>query len=59
LQEIGDRLQRSHSSVIKGLSVFEREMQRESTLGRQMLHAVKLVERNAGVVPLFCEKGSS
>ena len=49
LQEIGDRFQRSHSSVIKGLSVFEREMQRESTLGRQMAHAVELVERNAGV----------
>ena len=49
LQEIGDRFQRRHSSVIKGLSVFEREMRRESTLGRRLAHAVALVERNAGV----------
>jgi chromosomal replication initiator protein len=49
LQEIGDRFHRRHSSVIKGISILEREMQRESTLGRQMAHAVTLVERNAGV----------
>jgi len=49
LQEIGDRFNRRHSSVIKGISVFEREMQRESALGRQLAHAVELVERNAGV----------
>jgi chromosomal replication initiator protein len=49
LQEIGARFHRCHTSVIKGLSVFEREMQRESALGRQLAHAVKLVERNAGV----------
>ena len=49
LQEIGDRFQRRHSSVIKGISVFEREMRRESTLGRRLVHAVALVERNAGV----------
>ena len=49
LQEIGDRFQRRHSSVIKGLSVFEREMQRESAVGRQLAHAVELVERKAGM----------
>ncbi|MCL2122998.1 MAG: DnaA/Hda family protein, partial [Desulfovibrionaceae bacterium] len=49
LQEIGDRFHRRHSSVIKGISVFEREMQRESTLGRQLAHTVALVERNAGI----------
>jgi chromosomal replication initiator protein len=49
LQEIGDRFHRRHSSVMKGLSVFEREMRRESTLGRQLAHVVTLVERNAGV----------
>ena len=49
LQEIGDCFHRRHSSVIKGISFFEREMQRESTLGRQLAHAVALVERNAGV----------
>jgi chromosomal replication initiator protein len=49
LQEIGKRFNRSHSSVHKGLSAFEREMQRESRLGRQLSHAVALVERNAGL----------
>ena len=49
LQAIGDRFNRSHSSVIKGISALEREMQRESALGRQLTHAVALVERNAGV----------
>jgi chromosomal replication initiator protein len=49
LQEIGDRFHRRHSSVIKGISAFEREMQRESALGRQMAHAAAIVERNAGV----------
>jgi chromosomal replication initiator protein len=49
LQEIGDRFHRRHSSVIKGLSVFEREMRRESTLGRQLTRTVELVERNAGI----------
>jgi chromosomal replication initiator protein len=49
LQEIGDHFHRRHSSVIKGISVFEREMRRESARGRQLAHAVTLVERNAGV----------
>jgi len=49
LQEIGDQFHRRHSSVIKGISALEREMQRESSLGRQLSHAVALVERNAGV----------
>ncbi|MDR2695212.1 MAG: chromosomal replication initiator protein DnaA [Deltaproteobacteria bacterium] len=49
LQEIGDRFHRRHSSVIKGISVFEREMQRGSALGRQLAHAAALVERNAGL----------
>jgi chromosomal replication initiator protein len=55
LQEIGDRFHRRHSSVIKGLSAVEREMQRASPLGRQMAHALKLVERNAGIcdAPFF------
>ncbi|MDR0238702.1 MAG: chromosomal replication initiator protein DnaA [Deltaproteobacteria bacterium] len=49
LQDIGDLFHRRHSSVIKGISSLEREMQRESTLGRQLAHTVALVERNAGV----------
>ena len=49
LQEIGDRFQRRHSSVIKGLSTFEREMQRKSARGSQLAHTVALVERNAGI----------
>jgi len=30
--------------------VFERETRRESALGRQLVHAVELVERNAGLL---------
>jgi len=43
LQEIGNRFHRRHSSVIKGISAVEREMQRESTLGRRLAHAVALI----------------
>jgi chromosomal replication initiator protein len=60
-QEIGDRFNRCHSSVIKGLGVIEREMRIESALGRQMAHAVELVERSAGVsaAPSFSDKDGS
>lgn len=51
LQEIGDHFHRRHSSVIKGISVMEREMQRETPLGRRLAGAVALIERNAGIEP--------
>lgn len=49
LQDIGDKFNRRHSSVIKGITNFEREVQRASSLGRQLQNTVQLIERNAGI----------
>ena len=49
LQEIGEKFNRRHTTVIKGITSIEREMQRESSVGRQIASAVQLVERSAGV----------
>ncbi len=49
LAEIGERFNRRHSSVIKGITSLERELARESSMGRQIARAVSLIERNAGL----------
>lgn len=49
LQEIGDKFNRRHSTVIKGITSLEREMQRETSVGRQIANTVTLIERNAGL----------
>lgn len=49
LQDIGEKFNRRHSTVIKGITNIEREMQRESSLGRQVQSTVQLIERNAGI----------
>lgn len=49
LQEIGSQFNRRHSTVIKGITAVEREMQRASVVGRQLASTVALIERNAGV----------
>ena len=49
LEEIGEKFNRRHSTVIKGITSVERELSKESTLGRQIARAVKLIERNAGM----------
>jgi chromosomal replication initiator protein len=49
LEEIGGCFNRRHSSVVKGISMLEREMRRETPLGRRLSDAVKLVERDIGV----------
>ncbi|MDR2819199.1 MAG: chromosomal replication initiator protein DnaA [Desulfovibrio sp.] len=49
LEEIGAVFNRRHSTVIKGITAVEREMSRESTLGRQIAGTVRLIERNAGL----------
>ena len=46
LQEIGDRFNRRHSTVLKGISAVERELRRESSLGRQIASTLSLVERS-------------
>lgn len=49
LQDIGEKFNRRHSTVIKGITNVEREMQRESSLGRQLQTTVQLIEKNAGI----------
>ena len=49
LQEIGEKFNRRHSTVIKGITSIERELQRESVVGRQVANTVQLIERNAGL----------
>ncbi|WP_458400501.1 chromosomal replication initiator protein DnaA [Mailhella sp.] len=47
LEEIGDRFNRKHSTVIKGITAVEHEMSRRSALGNQIEHAVANIERSA------------
>ena len=49
LEQIGEKFNRRHSTVIKGITSVERELSKESSLGRQMARAVQLIERNAGL----------
>ncbi len=48
LEEIGERFNRRHSTVIKGITSVEREMSRQSPLGRQLAGTVAMIEKNAG-----------
>ena len=49
LEQIGGRLNKRHSTVIKGITAVEQEMLRESVAGRQMQRVVSLIERSAGM----------
>ncbi len=49
LQDIGSRFNRNHTTVIKGISTIERELQRQTTHARQIANTIQLVERNAGL----------
>lgn len=49
LQEIGRQFNRSHSTVIKGITSLEREMSRDSHSGRQLAGTISLIERNSGI----------
>ncbi|MDL2272129.1 chromosomal replication initiator protein DnaA [Desulfovibrio sp. OttesenSCG-928-I05] len=50
LEEIGSRFCRSHSTVIKGITSLEREISRESSLGRQMANTIAIIERNGSII---------
>jgi chromosomal replication initiator protein len=50
LEEIGKRFNRKHSTVIKGIANIEREMNKETPLGRQVVNAVNMVERNGRII---------
>lgn len=45
LKDIGNRFNRRHSTVLKGISNVEREMQLQTPLGRQLKHTVDLASR--------------
>ena len=49
LKEIGDRFNRRHSTVLKGITALEREMNRETPLGRQVANTISLLERNGRI----------
>ncbi len=48
LEEIGQSFSRRHSTVLKGITSVEREISRQSPLGRQLAHTVSLLEKQAG-----------
>ena len=50
LEEIGSAFNRSHATVIKGITNLEREMSRESSIGRQMASTIAIVERTGGII---------
>ncbi len=47
LQEIGNCLNRAHTTVIKGISALEREISRNSPKGLQIKNTLSLIEKNA------------
>lgn len=47
LQEIGGCFNRAHTTVIKGISALEREINRKSPRGLQISNTLTLIERNA------------
>jgi chromosomal replication initiator protein len=49
LQEIGKKFNRTHSTVIKGITSFEREISRETHTGRQLAGVVERIERQTGM----------
>ena len=51
LKEIGRRLNRTHATVIKGISTLEREIARETPRGRQISVTLSLVEKNSNLSP--------
>lgn len=50
LKEIGERFSRRHSTVLKGITSIEREMSRETPLGRQVSSTLSLIERNGRII---------
>lgn len=49
LQEIGSRVNKRHSTVIKGISAVEHEISSASPSGRQISRVISLIERNTGI----------
>lgn len=53
LDDIGSAFNRRHSTVLRSITAVERELARETSLGRQIARTVSLIERSAGCgIPL-------
>ncbi len=49
LEAIGRYFNRRHSTVLKGITNLEREISRQTPLGRQISNAVNMIERNGNI----------
>ena len=49
LKEIGEPFNRRHSTVLQGITSIERELAKQSSLGRQIARVLALVEEKAGL----------
>ncbi len=49
LESIGQRFNRRHSTVLKGITNLEREMSRQTPLGRQITSTLAMIERNGNI----------
>lgn len=47
LNQIGTGFHRRHSTVSKGITMLEKEMSRESSVGRQVAHTIEQIERQS------------
>lgn len=52
LKDIGDHFNRTHSTVLKGITSLEREMSKETPIGRQVTNTVAMIERNGRITSL-------
>lgn len=48
LEDIGSVFNRRHSTVLRSITAVERELAKETRLGRQIARAVSLIERSSG-----------
>ena len=49
LEAIGRQFSRKHSTVLKGITSFEREMSRQTPLGLQLSNILTMIERNGNI----------
>lgn len=49
LKDIGNHFNRTHSTVLKGITNLEREMSKETPVGRQVTNTVSMIERNGRI----------
>lgn len=53
LQEIGQHFNRTHSTVIKGITSLEREISRQSHSGRQLAGTISLIEKRGKMPSIY------